>query len=230
LKMLKTLKPMNAMSGAAFMAGMAFGAGRMRTPFAAALGKRAGRAFASATLAMLVMAAPVFAAAEGSPSPADSTAGWIFRWVNFLIVAGLIVYLIRKIGTPQLKERAKEIGMEIQQAAESRDAAAHEREAAEKRLAGVQQEIAGLRDMAGHDEAQELERLEALIRTDVERIKHAATLEIAAAERTARLELKAAAARMAVARAEGMLREQMTREKQAGLLSTFVKQLFGWAR
>jgi F-type H+-transporting ATPase subunit b len=207
------------MSGAVFTAGSAI---RVRA--------RAGRVFASVMVAMPVMAAPVFAAGEGSSSPADSMVGWIFRWVNFAIVAGLMVYLIRKIGSPQLKERAKEIGVEIQQAADLRDAAAHEREAAEQRLAGVQQEIARLRDIAGHDEAAELERLEILIRTDVERIKHAASLEIAAAERTARLELKAAAAKMAVARAEGMLREQMTGDKQAGLISTFVKQLFGWAR
>jgi F-type H+-transporting ATPase subunit b len=185
--------------------------------------------FTGLVVATLVMAAPVLAA-EGSPSPADSTAGWIFRWVNFAIVAGLIIYLIRKVGSPQLKARAKEIGAEIQQAAELRNAAEREREEAGKRLSNVSQEIAQLREIAEHDEAAELERLEILIRAEVERIKHAATLEIEAAERSARLELKGAAAKMAVARAEEMLREQMTRQRQTGLLSTFVKQLFGWAR
>jgi F-type H+-transporting ATPase subunit b len=190
---------------------------------------RVGRILTEVVAATLVMSAPLFAA-EGSPSPADSTAGWIFRWVNFAIVAGLIVYLIRKVGSPQLKERAKEIGAEIQQASELRNTAEREREEASKRLSNVAKEIAELREMAGHDEAAELERLEVLIRADVERIKHAANLEIEAAERSARLELKGAAAKMAVARAEGMLREQMTRQKQTGLLSAFVKQLFGWAR
>jgi hypothetical protein len=38
----------------------------------------------------LLIAAPAFAGEE-APSPADSTVGWIFRWVNFAIVAGLIV-------------------------------------------------------------------------------------------------------------------------------------------
>jgi F-type H+-transporting ATPase subunit b len=202
-----------------------------RALFGLGLASRARRAqaFASVAFAVLVMSAPVFAQ-EGSPSPADSTAGWIFRWVNFAIVAGLIIYLIRSVGAPQLKERAKEIGAEIQHASEARNAAAQERKEAEKRLSHLTQEIAGLRDTAERDEALELERLEILIRADVERIKHAAVLEIEAAERAARLELKAAAAKMAVARAEGMLRGQMTREKQTGLLSTFVRQLFGWAR
>jgi F-type H+-transporting ATPase subunit b len=190
---------------------------------------RAGRILTEVVAATLVMSAPLFAA-EGSPSPADSTAGWIFRWVNFAIVAGLIIYLIRKVGSPQLKERAKEICAEIQQASELRNTAEREREEAGKRLSSVAKEIAELREMAGHDEAAELGRLEVLIRADMERIKHAASLEIEAAERSARLELKGAAAKMAVARAEGMLREQMTRQKQTGLLSAFVKQLFGWAR
>jgi F0F1-type ATP synthase membrane subunit b/b' len=150
--------------------------------------------------------------------------------VNFAIVAGLIIYLIRKVGSPQLKERAKEIGTEIQQAGEFRNAAGRERDDAGKRLSNVAKEIEQLREVAVHDEAAELERLEVLIRADVERIKHAANLEIEAAERSAGLELKGAVAKMAVARAEGMLHQQMTREKQTGLLSTFVKQLFGWAR
>jgi F-type H+-transporting ATPase subunit b len=194
------------------------------------MGLFAGRMIAGGTAAIFSIAAPVFAAAEGSPLPADSTAGWIFRWVNFAIVAGLIIYLIRKVGSPQLKERAKEIGAEIQQASELRNMAERERDEAGKRLSNVAKEIEELREIAGHDEEAEMERLEVLIWTDVERIKHAAVLEIEAAERSARLELKGTAAKMAVARAEGMLREQMTREKQTGLLSTFVKQLFGWAR
>jgi F-type H+-transporting ATPase subunit b len=194
------------------------------------MGLFAGRKIASGAAAVFLIAAPIFAAEEGSPSPADSTAGWVFRWVNFAIVAGLIIYLIRKVGSPQLKERAKEIGAEIQKAGEFRNAAERERDEAGKRLSNVAKEIEQLRETAGHDEAAELERLNVLIQADVERIKHAANLEIEAAERTARLELKATAAKMAVARAEGMLHQQMTREKQTGLLSTFVKQLFGWAR
>lgn len=178
---------------------------------------------------VLLIAAPAFAGEE-APSPADSTVGWIFRWVNFAIVAGLIVYLLRSVGAPQLKERAKEIGVEIQQAADARTAAVRERDEATRRLAGIEGEISRLREIGRNDEAAAEAQLQILIRADIERIKHAATVEIEAAERTARLELKTAAAKMAVARAEGMLRQQMTRQKQTGLMATFVKQLFGWAR
>ena len=35
-------------------------------------------------------------AQEGCPSPADSTTGGVFRWLNFAIVVAMIVYVFGK--------------------------------------------------------------------------------------------------------------------------------------
>ncbi|MGH9758955.1 MAG: hypothetical protein ACRD4M_14555, partial [Candidatus Acidiferrales bacterium] len=47
--------------------------------------------------ALLLAAGPALAQ-EGGSSPADSTTGWVFRWVNFAVAAGLIVYGFYKAG------------------------------------------------------------------------------------------------------------------------------------
>jgi F0F1-type ATP synthase membrane subunit b/b' len=61
----------------------------------------------------------------------------------------------------------------------------------------------------------------------MEKIAAAAKAEIEAAERAARLELKALAARLAVDGAESLLAKQLTAQVQASLLSNFVKSLEG---
>ena len=55
----------------------------------------------------------------------------------------------------------------------------------------------------------------------------AAKAEIEAAERTARLELKVLAAKLAVEGAESLLTRKLTAQTQAGLISNFVKNLEG---
>ena len=88
----------------------------------------------SVVIASALGALPAMAA-EG-PSPADTATGWIFRWVNFLIVVGLMVYLFRSMGAPQFKERAKEIAAKIQEAAKTRDDAEVGLESAREKARG----------------------------------------------------------------------------------------------
>ena len=52
-------------------------------------------------------ALPALAQEQSAPDPADSLAGTIFRWLNFALVFGGIVYLIRKVGAPYFRENAE---------------------------------------------------------------------------------------------------------------------------
>ena len=71
----------------------------------------------------------------------------------------------------------------------------------------------------------EAERLRAMVRAEAETIDRAAQAEIAAAERAARLELKMVAARLAVERAEVLLRQEMTPTAETALVHNFVAEL-----
>ena len=62
-----------------------------------------------------------------------------------------------------------------------------------------------------------------------QKIERAAQAEIAAAERAARIELKALAAQSAVERAEVLLRDKLTPTSESGLFTAFVAELEGSA-
>jgi F0F1-type ATP synthase membrane subunit b/b' len=183
----------------------------------------------SATALILFLAAPVFAGESGTPVE-DTATGWVFRWINFLVVFGGVVYFFRKVAAPQLHGRAQGIEASIREAGEAREAASRELKAAEEKLAALPAEIAKLHDSAKRDTSAEAERLRTLLVTEVEKIKDAARAEVEGAERVMRLELKAEAGRMAVERAEALLHKRMTPEAQSSFMRQFVRNLTGVPR
>jgi F-type H+-transporting ATPase subunit b len=178
-------------------------------------------------LALLVTAIPLVAE-EHPPSAVDSPTGWIFRWVNFAILLGLIVYAFRK-AAPSLRSHGEEISQRIAEGTRAREAAERQRAEAQAKLAGIEQEVAALRVEAKRGAEAEAQRLRDLARTEAEMIEKAAQAEIAAAERAARRELKNLAAGAAIERAEAALRAEMTPESEAVLFGTFVAELEGRA-
>jgi F-type H+-transporting ATPase subunit b len=88
-------------------------------------------------------------------------------------------------------------------------------------------EVAELRAFAERESAAEVVRLRAATQSDAQKIAAAAKAEIEAAERAARLELKALAANLAVDGAETLLVKQLTPKAQESLISDFVKSLEG---
>ena len=61
-------------------------------------------------------------AQEGDASPADSPTGWIFRWLNFAIVFGAIVYFAVKYGGPSFRANAESISTKIAEGTRAREA------------------------------------------------------------------------------------------------------------
>ncbi len=173
----------------------------------------------------LLLALPVFAQDE-QPSPADSTTGWVFRWLNFAIVLGLFIYAFGK-AAPYFRRHAQEISEKIAEGTRAREAAEAGRRAAQAKLAGIETEVAALRVEAKRSAQTEGERLRAQARAEAEAIERSAHAEIAAAERAARLELKALAARIAVEHAEALLRSELTPRTEATLFGNFVAELEG---
>ena len=183
------------------------------------------RQAASFAAFFLLLALPAFAQDE-QPSPADSPTGWVFRWLNFAIVLGLLVYAFSK-AAPYFRSHAQEISEKIAEGARAREAAEADRRAAQAKLAGIDTEVAALRVEAKRSAQAESERLRAQAKAEAEAIERSAQAEIAAAERAAILELKALAAQIAVERAEALLRSEMTPQTEAALFGNFVAQLEG---
>ena len=176
--------------------------------------------------ASLFLAAAAFAADEGGADAARRTTE-LFKWINFAIVAGAIIWVFAKLLPPTFRANAEKISSAITKATSAKAEAERILKDAEQRLASLEQEVSALREEALKEAAAEAERIRALGKSDVEKVGIAAKAEIAAAERAARLELKALAARLAVDSAESLVSRQLTPQTQNALIAGFVKSLTG---
>lgn len=188
--------------------------------------KRYLLASGGAVFAALFLTLTVHAAEEGGAAGAE-TATEIFKWINFAIVAGALLWVCLKKAPGFFRGRAEAISSAITKAGSAKAAAEAQLREAEAKLANLDKEVAELRASAEREAAAEVERIRLATRSDLEKIAAAAKAEIEAAERAARLELKALAARLAVEGAEALLVKQLNPQTQAGLISNFVKSLGG---
>ena len=182
--------------------------------------------FASAVVAALFLTLTAHAAEEGGAAGAE-TATEIFKWINFAIVAGALLWVCLKKAPGFFRGRAESISSAITKAGSAKAAADAQLREAEAKLAHLEKEVAELRMFAEREAAAEVERIRTATRSDLEKIAAAAKAEIEAAERAARLELKARAANLAVDGAEALLVKQLNAQAQAGLISNFVESLEG---
>ncbi len=186
--------------------------------------KSAARALCFLIIFLALAAVPVFAE-QGEASPADSTTGWVFRWLNFALVFGAIAYCLIKYAAPVFRTQAEEISRRIAEGARAREAAERQRAEIRTKLAGLEREIQQLRVDAKRDAEAEAQRLRDMGRAEAEKIELAARAEMDAAVRAGRMELKALGARLAVERAEVLLRQELAPQSEAALLRTFIAEL-----
>jgi F-type H+-transporting ATPase subunit b len=183
--------------------------------------------FAASALFVLLFAVVSAHAAEEGGNTATERVTEVFKWINFAIVAGLILWLCLKKAPAFFSGRASAISSAITNATATKAAADAQLREAETKLANLQKEVVELRAFASRESAAEVERLRAATQNDARKIAAAAKAEIEAAERTARLALKALAANLAVDGAESLLAKQLNPLAQESLISNFVKSLEG---
>jgi len=174
----------------------------------------------------LLVVASAHAAEEGGGAAAER-ATEIFKWINFAIVAGLILWVFGKVLPSVFRRNADTISSAITKATAARTAADAQLRGAETKLVNLQKEVAELRAFAQREAAAEAGRILALTASDAQKIAAAAKGEIEAAERAARLTLKVLAAKLAVDGAESLLAKQLTPKAQENLISSFVESLTG---
>ncbi len=185
------------------------------------------RLFFACFLFVLLFAAAGAHAAEEGGSAASEKAAEVFKWINFAIVAGLILWLCLKKAPAFFSRRAAAISSAVTSATAAKAAADAQLREAETKLANLQKEVAELRALAERESAAEVARLRAATQSDAQKIAAAAKAEIEAAERAARLALKALAANLAVDGAESLLAKQLNPQAQEALISSFVNSLEG---
>ena len=188
-----------------------------------------GKGFTRATLiaGVLFLTGVVARAAEEGGSSAEQPVGMVFKWIHFVILAGLAYWVFAKLLPPVFRRNADNISAAISKATAAKAEADKKLQDAAAKLANLEKEIAEFRAIAQREASAEIERLRLVTKSDVEKIGVAARAEIEAAERAARVELKALAAKLAVDGAESLLARQMTPSIQEALINQFVQSLQG---
>jgi len=188
---------------------------------------RAARVWLAGLMVMVSVGAGAVRAQEGGSGGPSEQFSEIFKWINFAIVAGLVIWLFAKKLPPVFKKNAENIGAAITKGTAAKAEADRQMREAEAKLGNLQSEVAALRADAEREAAAEVERIRAATQSDERKIAAAAKGEIEAAERAARLELKELAAKLAVDGAESLVAKQLTPAVQESLISSFVKTLEG---
>ena len=171
----------------------------------------------------LKKASPSVSKLGGMMGMSPSASVIAFNWLNFLVLAIGIGYVMAKSLPKAFRGRSESIQKNIVEARIATEEARARLSAVEARLGKLDGEIAALRSESDRAAAEEEQRLLAQGEEEKARILQAAEQEIAAASAAAQRSLRAYAAEVAVDRAAAQL--QITPEDDRVLIENFAGRL-----
>lgn len=172
----------------------------------------------------LVFACAAFAA-EGGEAKHEGGDQLLQKWVNFAILAGGIGFIAVKAGGPAFKAKKQEILDGLSEGTRRAEAAAEKAAEIDRRMAGLQDEVAALRVKANVEMTAEAERIQQETVEQIAKVEHGAEADIATAAKAARQELKAYVADLALDLARQKVAAKMDDPTQAALVDRFARGL-----
>src|ERR1700675_3537131 len=121
------------------------------------IAKRYAKMVVSLLSSVLFLALSAHAEEAGSAS--QQSAENLFKWINFALVAGVIVWLCLKKGPAFFGRRADVISADIQKSTEAKKQADEQLRDAETKLQNLEKEVADLRASAQRESAAEADRI-----------------------------------------------------------------------
>lgn len=149
----------------------------------------------------------------------------IARLVNFSILAGTLVYLLRAPFRTYLADRGTQIRRDLVNAAEMKQQAAAQIEEIDRKMNALPGELEALRAQGAQEIAAEEARIEAAAAAERERLLDQARREIDQHVKIAERELVSHAADLAVGVASERIKKNITDEDQKRLVDRYVQQL-----
>jgi len=160
---------------------------------------------------------------EGEGKHEEDFTKW--KWINFLVLAGILGYMIGKAAPAFFKERSASIQKDMADSARIAADAEARVKAVESKIAKLGEELERMKTEARTDMARENERLQKETTRAIERVSHHVEQEVELAAKVARLGLKQYAAQLAVDLAEQRIRTRLNSETQGKLIDSFVQDL-----
>lgn len=153
----------------------------------------------------------------------EPSMGWDIA--NFVILAVILGYLIKKSVPPMFRKQSEEIQGALAEAAKVKHEAAAFASSVEMRLANLQREIESLREAAHAEMSAEGERIRRETARHLDRIHEQSSQEIELMTRGAKDELRKFAAELAVGLAQERIRSRMNPGLQDKLVGGFLADL-----
>ena len=172
---------------------------------------------------LLFCLAAGLAFAQGSEGGEGHLQMW--KWANFLVLAGGLGYLLAKYLPPVFAARTQAITKDMVESQRIRQDAEERAADVERRLAAIETEIATLRAQSHEETTAEADRLAQHAAAEVARIQAQSEREIGDAGKDARLELRRYAAGLAIDLAAQKIRSRMTPATEDRFVRGFVRDL-----
>lgn len=180
-----------------------------------------GRLGAGSSLLGWALEAPPRAAPESQ----EEGPGELFKVINFIILAGVLGFLLRKPMKDFFVQRSATIQRELEEGRKALESSEAQLRAMEEKLRRLGEEISALRASAARETDAERQRLRQEAAQEAERILESARVRLEAENRSARLELKIFAAQEALKLAEQMIRERLDDPTRRELVRQFIASL-----
>lgn len=172
---------------------------------------------------MLAVATPL--AAEGEAAAAESWTPLIARIVNFAVLVGGLVYLLRNVVATYLRTRGETIRKDLTDASTLRRSAESQLADVRARLAGIPAELDALRRMGREELAAERVRIKDATEKERERLLERTRRDIDLQFRQARRALIEHAAELATDRARARLSREITPDDHARLIDRYATEV-----
>ena len=162
---------------------------------------------------------------HGEAPHEDSLVNVIARLVNFGILAGALVYLLRSPLAGYLTTRGAQIRGDLVNAAEMKQAAAAQIEEIDRKMKALPGELEALRAQGVEEIAAEEARIQTAAAAERDRLLEQARREIDLQVKVAERELVSHAADLAVGVATERIKQTITDEDRQRLVDRYVQQL-----
>ena len=182
---------------------------------------RSSHLWAFFALFAFVIAAPAYAAGGGEKSAMT----FVWEVVNFAMLVGAIVYFARKPIVQFFADRRREIGGELQSAANVLEEAEARFGEWQQKMAELDAELATIRDRERQRAEQERERILGDARQAAERIKADAGSAVDREFRRAQAALRAEATEVALELANKLLRDEVADADRDRLIDEFISRV-----
>lgn len=149
----------------------------------------------------------------------------LWKFVNLIIFAGGMIYLLKRPLGTALKARKETIKAQLIEAQQERDAAQAELAAIKSRLERLDSEVIAIQEHSKAEAEAERQRIAQETEQEINKLREQAQREIIGAGKVAKHDLRRFAAQQSVQLAEELIRRDIRNDDDARLIKLNVEQL-----